>query len=660
NTKKLFDFSKKKAAEKNRAIMEVFVWAIYKLRNRSGNTTKTSHYEKCSSFFEFLETNDIYDPELLDTAVFSRYAEWLKRHPTMSYSTAAAVYRGLRPVFNKMGSHPKINKNISPPRNAFPKSTSLQRVDPGYDEKEFKQILKSVIQSLRESKERLEIEHEPQYLGTEPPLDGVATLNKKTGKHVLWATHEYRIWYFENKMKCQTLTRYSDVIQVPKGHQFWYSITRDHPHKEYKTVEGFYEYIKAGPCYQPKYLNQPSPVKYITPWKKWEYVVWYWENKMGSKSYTDKELKDNFREFRTAMREHWTGAYSVMAKLNTCHWISSYDLAPYYLLLIIRTGLNPATVQNLDIDCIQPDPVDPTLNYINWTKHRAHKKGSTIPEERKNNDTWAVSIIERVINITARIRPKGMKELWISNANNHKTPKPFSAGYFQAGVRRIFDKHPVFSSESGEKVKVHAKNIRPTIAWNEYLRTEDLQYLKTLLGHTKTSTTSEYLRRLNDPLFRARRAIHSEAMLLGLTGKDQLAKQYLVKNDSIVIAKDEANGIFDGLLNHCKDPASSPIPGQRRGELCTASTDMCLGCQNLVITPEDIKKHFCYINFHDHLLATGEISEQEFDKAVSGKKHFWDKYILQKYPKYFVRELKAEAEASPIPIWDPKLYEDNK
>jgi len=25
-----------------------------------------------------------------------------------------------------------------------------------------------------------------------------------------------------------------------------------------------------------------------------------------------------------------------------------------------------------------------------------------------------------------------------------------------------------------------------------------------------------------------------------------------------------------------------------------------------------------------------------------------------------VRELKAEAEASPIPIWDPKLYEDNK
>ncbi|MCE0734352.1 hypothetical protein LWH48_16430 [Halomonas sp. G15] len=69
NTQKLFDFSKKKAAEKNRAIMEVFVWAIYKLRNRTGNTTKTSYYEKCSSFFEFLETNDIYDPELLDTAV---------------------------------------------------------------------------------------------------------------------------------------------------------------------------------------------------------------------------------------------------------------------------------------------------------------------------------------------------------------------------------------------------------------------------------------------------------------------------------------------------------------------------------------------------------------------------------------------------------------
>lgn len=660
NKKKVFDFSKKKYAKTNREIMEVFVWSIYKLRNRSGNSTKVAYYEKCNSFFEFLEQNEIYEAERIDRAVFSRYVEWLKRHPTMSYSTAASVYRGLRVVFDKMGSHPKINKKIRPPRNAFPKSTSLQSVDPGYDEKEFKQILKSVVQSLRESKQRFESEYEPQYLGKEAPLEGVATLHPKTGKYVLWATHEHRVWFFENEMKCQQLTSYSDLQNIAKGHQFWYAINRDYPHQEYRTVEEFYEFIGAGPNYQPKYANQPSPVKYRTPWKKWEYVVWYWENKMGAKSYTDQEIRESFREFRVAMREHWSGAQKVMQMLNAWSWVSSYDLAPYYLMLILRTGLNPSTVHNLDIDCVQFDPIEPSRKYINWTKYRAHKKGGTISEDRAESDTWAVSIVERVIKVTSRIRPEGMNDLWISNANNKKIPKTFSAGYFQSGVRRIFEKYPVFSSESGEEIKVHAKNIRPSIAWNEYLRTEDLRYLQALLGHAKTSTTSDYLRRLNDPLFRARRAIHSEAMLLGLTESDELARKHLAENDSKIIAKDDSNGLFDGLLNHCQDPSSSPVRGQNRGELCSAPTDVCLGCQNLAITPEDIKKYFCYLNFHDYLLAIGEVSEQEFDKAVSDKRHFWNEYILPKYPDSLVRHLKAEAEASPISIWDPKRYEDER
>ncbi|WP_286988555.1 phage integrase SAM-like domain-containing protein [Cobetia sp.] len=660
NKKKVFDFSKKKYARSNRKIMEVFVWAIYKLRHKSGNSTKVAYYEKCNSFFEFLEQHSIYEPEAIETDTFSRYIEWLKRHPQMSYPTAASVYRSLRVIFDYMGNHPKINKDIRPPRNAFPKSTSLQKVDVGYDDIEFKKILKSIIQSLRDSRQRFETEHDFKYLGLEEPLEGVATLHVPTGKYVTWATHEHRVWFFENAMKCQKLSTYSAIAKIPKGHVFWYSFIRDYPHPKYKNIREFYEYIGAGPNYQPKYIDQPSPVKYRSPWQKWEYVVWYWENKMGAHNYTDQELNDKFPEFRIAMKEYWSSAKKAMEQLNVWRWISSYDLAPYYFMLIIRTGLNPSTIQRLDINCIVKDPIDPELKYINWTKYRANKKGRTISEGKAMNDTWAISIIERVIKITAKIRPKGMDELWISDGNNQKIPKPFTAGYFEAGVRKIFEKYPVFSSESGEKIKVYAKNIRPTIAWNEYLRTEDLRYLQTLLGHTKTSTTSEYLRRLNDPLFRVRRAIHSEAMFIGLTDSDDVAKKALIGNRLGVIAKDEANGIFDGLLNHCKDPANSPVTGQHKGDFCSASTDVCLGCQNLVITPRDIKKHFCYINFHDYLLTIGEISTQEYEKSVSDKIYFWDEYILKKYPETLVRDLKEEARTSPIPVWDPKRYEDEK
>lgn len=658
NKEKVFDFSKKKYAKTHREILEIYVWSIYKLRNKSGNTTKVSYYEKCNSFFEFLEQNEIYKPRQIDTALFSRYIEWLKRNERMSYSTAASVYRSLRTIFNKMGSHPKINKKIYAPRNAFPKSTSLQSVDIGYDDHEFKQILRSVVKCLRESKQRFEHQYEPKYLGKEPPLKGVATFVPRTGAYAIWATHEHRVWFFENIMKCQLLTSHKEFSKVDKGHQFWYALKRDYPHPEYKNVEEFYEYIGAGPSYQPRYLNQPSPVQYITPWKKWEYVLWYWENIMDGKSYTDSELKEQFREFQTAMKEHWGSAQKVFEKLNAWTWVSSYDLAPYYLMIILRTGLNPSTVHGLDVDCIKTDPLNPSRRYIDWEKYRSHTKDSTIPEEKSDNDTWAVSIIDRVINITSKIRPEGVKDLWISNANPQRIPKTFTLGYFQAGVRRIFEKYPVYASNTGAKLKVVAKNIRPTIAWNEYLRTEDLQYLQTLLGHANTSTTSDYLRRLNDPLFRTRRAIHSEAMLIGLTEGIEQSRQHLENNRAKIIVKDEPIRLFDGLLNHCQDPAQSPVQNQAKGQLCSAPTDVCHGCQNLAITPEDIKKHFCYLNFHEYLLSIGEISELEFEKAVSGKRHFWDEYILPKYPDLMVREIQDEAAASPIPIWDPKRYEE--
>jgi len=660
NKERVFDFSKKKYARTNREIMEVFVWAIYKLRHKSGNTTKVAYYEKCNSFFEFLEQHNIYKPESLETATFSRYIEWLKRHPSMSYATAASVYRSLRTLFDQMGSHPKVNKKIRPPRNAFPKSTSLQKLDVGYDDNEFKQILKSVIQSLRDSKQRLETEYIPKYLGLEAPLQGVATLHVATGKYVKWATHEHRVWFFENAMKCQKLNSYSAIAKIPKGQVFWYSFIRDYPHPKYKNIREFYEYIGAGLNYQPKYIDQPSPVKYRSPWQKWEYVVWYWENKMGANNYTDQELKNKFPEFRIAMKEYWTSAKKAMEQLNVWRWVSSHDLTPYYLMLIIRTGLNPSTVQRLDIDCIQKDPVNSELKYINWTKYRSNKKERTISEEKAKNDTWAISIIERVIKITSKIRPEGMNELWISDANNQKIPKPFTAGYFESGVRKLFEKYPVFFSGSGERIKVYAKNIRPTIAWNEYLRTEDLYYLQTLLGHSSVSITSDYLRRLDDPIFRVRRSIHSEAMFLGLDKDNFQEINSKTEDDKRLITKDVVNGIYDGLLNHCRDPKNSPVQGQSIGELCSVTTDVCLGCQNLIITPIDIVKHFCYIYFHDFLLTINEISEKEYDKVISYKKHFWSRYILPKYPDALLESLMAEAKSSPIPIWDPKCYEDTK
>ncbi|MOA50886.1 hypothetical protein D3C78_1739600 [compost metagenome] len=85
-----------------------------------------------------------------------------------------------------------------------------------------------------------------------------------------------------------------------------------------------------------------------------------------------------------------------------------------------------------------------------------------------------------------------------------------------------------------------------------------------------------------------------------------------------------------------------------------------MGCQNLIITLEDIKKYKCFVAFHDHLLHVGDISEMEFSQAVSEKKYFWETYILTKYPQDVVQRIATDALRSPIEAWDIAKYEQDK
>jgi hypothetical protein len=117
---------------------------------------------------------------------------------------------------------------------------------------------------------------------------------------------------------------------------------------------------------------------------------------------------------------------------------------------------------------------------------------------------------------------------------------------------------------------------------------------------------------------------------------------------------------IENTLNHCKSPFEPPIKSHETDTTCSASHDSCLSCQNLVITPLDIKKYFCYMNYYKYVYENGDISLKEYEKSTANKKHIWKTQILTKYPKLLVNKIRIDALKDPISEWDTSKYEQSK
>lgn len=633
----VYDFGARPQYEHLRAITEVFVWAMYKRRHHVGQSTMSSTRDIYWKFLRFLDEIGVRDPSQLRSETLSRFAQWLKSQNGLTYSSAASQYRTLAPVFIQMSKYESVSSDFRPVHNAFPKSTSLQTPNSGYDQAELKSIVRAAVQGMREAMAKYNAGYVPRWLNKPAPLDDVAPKTAKGG-HSLWASMEYRIWWWENRCHCKLLNSVQ-LSEIPQGQVFISSFVTSG-----KTgmagVKEFYNAVGAGDNYVPKYLGKDCPIKYRTPWKKLDYLVWYWENKVGCAVLSHREMREIAPELYFALKENFDGKTKwFYESLGVYRWIGGSDLVPFYLMLLVRTQLNPSTVQRLTVDCLVPDPTNPARKHFSYVKYRSSKKGQTIPSS-EIQEGWPVALVNKVLKITESFRLPEQKELWIANANCFKETLPMGNSGMKRGLQ-LFSKKYDLRHTSGEPLSIQAKLIRPTMAWQEYLRTEDMGYLQILLGHERLGTTADYLRRISDPVLKMRRAVHQEAMFLGLTG----ASDDDASNDQIIAT--------DGLLNHCKNPLHSPIIGQLEGCFCSASHEVCLGCPNLVITLVDIKKYFCFVIYHEQLMEAGMITEDEYRKATIEKRFMWENHILPRYSPEVIKSVRSDAGLNPIGIWSP-------
>ncbi len=623
-----------------RSIVALCCWSIYKNRNSHGHLTRVSLKERIRPFLKFTKSEGITSPSMFNHLTLKKYARWLRDHSGLKYSIAGNTFRSVAKVFKQFKNHHSVPDDFILPLNMFPKSNSMTISHEGYSEEEIKAILNLVVKELRTTSSRLESSYIPKWIGKEPPLEDIAPFipNKKTRS--FWASKEYCHWFWENHLGCARLSL-GEISKKPKGTSFAMGIA-EYSTSRAEALESFYKKIGASENYISRYIGKPAPIKFKTPWASKDYLQWYWENKIECKALNHNEIKSQHPKFYIGFRQHHpTWIKDFYEENNVINRVSINDLAPYYLMLLIRTGLNPSTIHRLTIDCIEQDPINPNRKHIRWDKFRSHKRGKTISVER-SGDSWPIRIIQRVINITAAYRPEGEKALWITNAYRYLDPKVHSMKSFQRGIRKFAFDNNLRSSNDGDIIELKGCLFRPTLAWQEYLRTEDLNYLQSLLGHKRSATTSDYLRRLNDPIFKARRGLHQKAMLVDLASNTD--KPFKFKSDI-------PTNIQENVLTHCKNPFDSPVLNQSNDTACSADTEVCLGCQNLVITPLDIKKFFCFINYYESAVAIGEIDEKEYHLATTEKRYMWETYILPKYNKSIVERLKSEAIDNPLPEW---------
>lgn len=629
-----YDFGARQRFKELEQITGIFVWALYKRRNRMGHISRQTQRENFWKFLYFLDEQGIQKPQELVRQTLVMYVRWLKQQEGLGYSTAAAHFRLLSPTFREMSKHPDISEDFIPQANPFPKSSSLQTPGEGYDQQELKSILRAAVMGMRETLAKYTIKYKSIWIGKPAPLEDVAPLSLNGG-HSFWNSLEYKIWWWENHCNCQRLNS-GALSRIRQGQVFMGSFKTSNQTAMAGVYE-FYDLLGAGVNYVPKYYQKPCPIKYITPWKKIEYLVWYWENNHGCQVMTDSTLQELAPEMYRALKEHFNGRNKeFFQNLGLYAWIATADLIPFYIMLLVRTQLNPSTVQRLRTDSLIDDPLDPTKQIVSWVKYRSSQSGIGIPSDQ-TQDGWPVMLINKVIDATASFREVNQSELWIANSNSFKKTLPIGSSSFKKGMRDFSIKYNL-KDKSGAPLFVQAQLIRPTMAWQEYLRTEDIRYLKALLGHAKISTTADYLRRKSDPLFKIRRGVHINAMFTDVLSSSQIAGS----------EPTNAKGL---MLNSCSNPLKSPIHGQKDDTHCTASHEICLSCPNLVVTHEDIKSYFCFIRYYEKLLDSGLIELDDYERAISNKKMVWEGQILKRYEPDLIAAIRVDSELRPVGVW---------
>jgi len=663
-----YDFSD--LGERYPSIVSAFITAIIATRHLVGHSRRKFLKRAITSFLQYLDTiqfatGKTIEFEHINAIMLSNFAAWSKQSPTENQLTQSYRVYALQPLITWLRrNHPDANPDLVFERNLFPMAHRAKEPRKPYSPKEWNDLLKAIAAEIKESKRRLETTYIFQWKGKAPPLEDVAPFDENSPspkQHSIWESDEYMIWWWETNTACMRVNDYALRRDIRGASSFLTAVAERARTGKFGArtsglsyVDMFYDWVGAGPNYVPRFQDSPCPIKYQNRFRKPEYLDWYWENLLNASALDLDALKTGGHyRFLSGVIALFGGTTKFYDSKNLKRRLTYADLLPYVLLLAVRTALNPSVIAKLTIDCIRPAPSiqNPNLEepehwHIDWEKIRSFSRGATIPTHVRH-DLMPVSVILRVIKITAPHRTNS-KRLWITETGDEMIT-------LAAEIASFVKRHDLkeLDADGNEKpFALQIARIRPTIAMREYVRTENMAYIQTLLGHRSMGMTVQYISQMDNPILMSRRGVHQDAMFLDLTGNGELAVQLLEAHG---MGADAAKALADiesehhGLLTSCKNPRNSPQPGQSAGKIC--KSDACLSCQNLVVTNRDLHKYFCFIRYHDSMRDTGRMPSLDYDLATAEVKHMFENYVLPKFRPQTVEIARTQAIEYPLPEW---------
>ncbi|PPA03666.1 hypothetical protein C4E44_13080 [Pseudomonas sp. MWU12-2312b] len=337
-------------------------------------------------------------------------------------------------------------------------------------------------------------------------------------------------------------------------------------------------------------------------WAELGNQVWFLENMSGGQYVSAQELRTQSKRQCCETTESYRAIYPMLE-----------DLIPFYLLLCIKTGLNPESVMRLKRNCLDDKNTVPHETLLHYVKLRS--SGPMVLPVRTDGTFSPGGLIRTYLNLSHTCHELSNDDsLWLvaknKRANFISSPAPVT---FARAVCQFAKRHDL-KHDDGTPLQLRADRIRTTRKTLNY-RHSNGDLLLAGHDHRRDSTTVEYI---NNHMTEG---VHNQAVMNGQKqfhaffsgavipeGQNAIEAAKII-NTNLATAEAILSGQQEMLIADCKDMFNAP--GGAPGKLC-GKVWACFGCPNSVWTSRILPKVIWYMDFF--LEQRRLIAEPEWEK----------------------------------------------